>query len=499
MLQTSLLFDSEVRDLVTATTVGCDTFSVVVPGITGTISCLSSALIIVLILRSPTKFTTIYHRLMFGMSCVDILASVAMGLSSFPKPPLDRDICPSGVPPTFGNIQTCEAQGFLYIFGLSSMFAYNGMLCVYYTCAIAFQMKEKNIAKYVEPLFHICPLSIGLGWAVPPLIHELYNPTSWDAWCSIALGEPDTTVVAARVRNIANMDLLVMVSLLFLFALVFICFGLIIWRVFQTERKLYGNRRIVRRSRLSLNQVERSHRNSKLLLYQALAYFISYMVTLTPLLIRSLIEEPIWLIRLSFVFMPLQGLFNMLIFVAHKVHNYRRAHEDAPRNYRILVMLFKGSVEDPLLFSRISLINIHEEQKIVEIELANERSVEMVASEYDPDISSSEDGAVAFAGGDSVANRDNLSGFSNSPEEIEGGEEKEDIISKGELGGFSNVSLAQSESNFVDDISAVPPIDEDEALSYGKAGSVFSSIGRLGWSSKGGASSVSRGDLSGFS
>ena len=39
-----------------------------------------------MILRSPTKIFSIYHRLMFGMIVADVMSSIAMGLTSIPLP-----------------------------------------------------------------------------------------------------------------------------------------------------------------------------------------------------------------------------------------------------------------------------------------------------------------------------------------------------------------------------------------------------------------------------
>ena len=125
------------------------------------------------------------------------------------------------------------------------------------------------------------------------------------------------------------------------------CVVLIVWRVFQTERRLYGPKHIVRRSRMAMGNVERSHRNTKILLYQASAYFLSYMVSMSTLFARIVFDEPLWVIRLSFFFMPLQGFFNALIFISHKVSNYCRVHQDVSR-CSAFALLVKGSVGDPL-------------------------------------------------------------------------------------------------------------------------------------------------------
>ena len=50
-------------------------------------------------------------------------------------------------------------------------------------------MEDKKIAKYVEPILHILPLGFGLGVAIPPLVHDLYTPIDWDAWCTMVESE----------------------------------------------------------------------------------------------------------------------------------------------------------------------------------------------------------------------------------------------------------------------------------------------------------------------
>ena len=160
-----------------------DSFGVIAPRITGSLSAISSSLIIFIIFRSTKKLRTIYHRLMFAISFADILGSIAMALTTLPMPDIPGSDEIEGT--RLGNIQTCEAQGFFFVFGVFTMFTYNGMLCVYYTCVIAFGMEEQNVTRRVEPFLHLFSLSCGLGAAVPPLFLEMYNPTGTLLCCSI--------------------------------------------------------------------------------------------------------------------------------------------------------------------------------------------------------------------------------------------------------------------------------------------------------------------------
>ena len=61
-------------------------FAAIAPRFSGSLSAIASGLIIVAILKSDTKMKTVYHRIMFFMSCADISASIAMALTTIPMP-----------------------------------------------------------------------------------------------------------------------------------------------------------------------------------------------------------------------------------------------------------------------------------------------------------------------------------------------------------------------------------------------------------------------------
>jgi hypothetical protein len=123
-------------------------YAALVPRFTGSLSAISSALIIYIILRSQTRLSSIYHRIMFGMSLADICGSIAMALTSLPMPsymPQEEVFGYSWAGTRLGNQYTCNAQGFFSTFGMASVLCFDVMLCVYYACSIAFSMKERNI------------------------------------------------------------------------------------------------------------------------------------------------------------------------------------------------------------------------------------------------------------------------------------------------------------------------------------------------------------------
>ena len=76
------------------------------PMICGLLSFVSACTIVIMILRSATKLTKPYRRIVFGMSLYDIVNSFAAVSSAFPSPMGSRFMA-------MGNTQTCVAQGFL--------------------------------------------------------------------------------------------------------------------------------------------------------------------------------------------------------------------------------------------------------------------------------------------------------------------------------------------------------------------------------------------------
>ena len=229
-----------------------DEFAAIAPRITGSLSALSSSLIIYLIFRSKAKLSTIYHRIMFGMSCADILGSTAMGLTTLPMP-RDSYLYYDWAGTQLGNSGTCKAQGFFFVFGMICMFVYNVALCCYYACIIAFKMKEKVVKKKIEPFLHLVPIGVALLGAVPPLFFNLYQASGWEAWCTVSINENN---IENNVAIRALIGICIVITITNLCTLCIACFVFIVWRVRQTERFLnplvskHGRIKVHRRSTL---------------------------------------------------------------------------------------------------------------------------------------------------------------------------------------------------------------------------------------------------------
>jgi len=356
-------------------------YAAVVPRFSGSLSAISSAVIIYVILRSEKGLSSIYHRIMFGMSIADILGSSAIALTSLPMPSYmykEKEFGYYWAGTRLGNTYTCNAQGFFASFGPAIMFSYNATLCIFYTCSIAFNMREQKIRRYVEPIIHGLPVLVGLSYAVPPLFLEMYNPgiTSY-AWCA-PLPYPDECVYqdVQCVRGSPKaMNFLMMMLRCFIptvFSIIVVSMVLIIWKVTSQERLLHKMNLAVCNKMNYCSNIEyvvKRHSFTKVVAYQATAYILALLLSLLLPLFRAMNVvlvtddsqsqwEKIYAIdKAILVLLPLQGFFNLIIFLSHKIYNYCRASNSGIGICQVLNLLFlqKGTHE-PVFISRISIV-----------------------------------------------------------------------------------------------------------------------------------------------
>jgi hypothetical protein len=361
-------------------------YAALVPRFTGSISAVSSALIIYIIRRSQTRLSSIYHRIMFGMSLADVCGSIAMALTSLPMPsymPKEEIFGYHWAGTRIGNTLTCNVQGFFATFGMGCLFNYNAMLCLYYACAIAFGMREKNIKKYVEPILHGLPLLVALTFSLLPLFHQMYNPgVSAYAWCG-PLPYPDECTMYdglecirgnGRIKKV--IQILVSTIIVCDFACIIVSLLLVIYKVIQTDHVIVKlSKRYKDCGHPEMEKVLQKHHNTKVVILQASSYIAAFLLGIIPPALLSLgaIQTSDrdgnmadFFEKLMLVLLPLQGFFNFVIFVSHKIYNYRRVHCDVSI-CQVIALLFCTSAHDPCFISRISIVKqCNDEEGVLE-------------------------------------------------------------------------------------------------------------------------------------
>lgn len=180
------------------------------------------------------------------------------------------------------------------------------------------------------------------------------------------------------------------------------------------ERELIGPNIKRKSPSANMKKASRSLQNSKVVAKQALAYLLSFISTAGIIFVRGLIDEPLWIIYLTFALTPLQGFFNLLIFISHKLYNYRRVYSDVSRCEVIKILFGREAHDEPVLFSRISLVRYFDDNKEeMSVEICDEKgSVLLHIHKNQEIISASESGGEAHFDDESKRSLGELDQFS---------------------------------------------------------------------------------------
>lgn len=103
------------------------------------------------------------HRLVFGLSFVDVLYSLHLAVAA------------SFIYPVFSPSGVCTADAFLMMLGVASPL-YNAALSYYYCLTITFGVSNERFSRRYEPYFHGMVFVVAFATAVLGLFFEIYNP-----------------------------------------------------------------------------------------------------------------------------------------------------------------------------------------------------------------------------------------------------------------------------------------------------------------------------------
>lgn len=341
----------------------------IIPFVTGPISVISSMTIIIMILRSKKALSIPYHRILFGLSVADVIASVSMSASSLPAP---RDTL--HLKYSYGNQPTCEAQGFLFLLGQVAEPLYQCSLQLYYLCMIKYGMKAEDIQRKLEPFLHCIPILYGMVAAIVSLVTESINASA--AWCYIDSYphgcRDDEDLECTRGKGIILKRIVFGATPLF-FSFIFMSIAMImIYRAVRQKEitvdglrfrgstpPLQTNEVKPRRSfiaavrtsitKLSLRSSEQRPRNSGKILERIVQYYAAYLLAnFFPLLanfISAFSERINVLFILQNIFFPLQGLYTLLVVVNPHYKKVRSSSEELSvfKAFAITIMSYGGA------------------------------------------------------------------------------------------------------------------------------------------------------------
>jgi hypothetical protein len=146
------------------------------PKFTGALSVIGSTYIFQDVVFHKNPIHRVYHRLVLGLSCADMVASFVIILSTWPIPEMQ------GVYLASGTTQTCTAQGFFNELGNMATPLYNTSLCAYYVLVIRNAWVEDRIRSRAEPWMHAIPITISSTISLLGLPFDLYNNAGFLCW-----------------------------------------------------------------------------------------------------------------------------------------------------------------------------------------------------------------------------------------------------------------------------------------------------------------------------
>ena len=329
-----------------------------------TLSVLSSLAVMYVIGRSQSGLSTVYHRIMFFISFWDIVSSSAMAMTTIPMP-VDTIYPFQGN--KYGNIATCEAQAFLYIVGSTYVICANVGLNAFYVCSIRYNMKEETMKKYLEPTMLVITTLLAIPLPVLLLVKNYLNPMPFDAYCSFGSYPKDCSVEngveCIRGNDFASSNNFVRTSFLCGMAVSMFLVALSMTLVIMTAYRLHTvNQSSAVESyedpvesnfeddpsgkddansepsdsslRIDAGEQKTNRPDIKkediprILLRQAFMYIGAFWLTYGFSVVSYALQDSLAVQMLKCIFQPLQGFFNGIIFMHHKIHNLRRTDAD---------------------------------------------------------------------------------------------------------------------------------------------------------------------------
>ena len=232
-----------------------------------------------------------YHRLMMGISVLDLLSSlgfILLGPWAVPSPEADAFSHFNR-----GNIATCEAAGFVNTLNYGTWW-YSGFLSVYFVLLVRYEWKERTIVRYVEPLAHAIGISYPIATGIFALVDDDFNPLRvLPGWCwygdfPLYCGRDDRNETCERGENYEYLSNIALNSIILLLLTIMISMVLIFLKVRHTESQL--RKYAVGEQQPQGNITAKLYRTRETA-FQGLSYIGAFCASVFPLVIVKVIEE----------------------------------------------------------------------------------------------------------------------------------------------------------------------------------------------------------------
>ncbi len=266
---------------------------------------------------------------------------------------------------------TCTAQGFILTLFVSGGLNYNASLNLYYLIVIKYEKSAEYIRTKIEPALHINPIVVTLTYSIFLLVGNHYNSANWMPLCTLPYHYPPHCIgydvgetppgfdipCGQGMEGAIAVDVTRLVLMSVLTTTIFISLGVIYRTVRKQEQKLarYAPRSSIEvdanqhsgsSSSSLLGKLRRSlskrpsstttavppisirsndtQSRSRAVMHKAFGYSFAWLLSYgiyTVYLVMYLFYQypPIVLDYIWMIFLPLQGFFNLAIYMLPKV------------------------------------------------------------------------------------------------------------------------------------------------------------------------------------
>jgi hypothetical protein len=218
------------------------------------------------------------------------------------------------------NITTCNIQGFLVQFGLMASPLFNISLGFFFFLIVRYNWSDDRLRK-LEPWIHACIWTFALAASILPIPLELYNAYDSTCWILTSATKP------GRGENAPTYALAFTIfPVLTCVILSTVIMGMIYCHVRETEKRSRRYAGEFTTSTQTANRLEAVSR-SRIVATQGMFYSGAFVLTYTLHAIVFLIEfykngessrSMYYLSLFARLMLPLQGLFNCLVFVRNR-------------------------------------------------------------------------------------------------------------------------------------------------------------------------------------
>jgi len=315
---------------------------------------LSSATMLSVIIKSGDN--SIYHQIMFFMGFWDIILSISIGLTSIPMP---KDVEYPFQGPVYGTISTCEAQAFAFLVSSGFILSSNMFLNIYYVCTLRYHVDEQKFKKYARPIFLSLSTVFTFWMSIQLLMSGYLNPTPYESFCLVGRYPADCKNEDECIRGYVSKYTEKYFSnfvYCFVGGQLLILFGSTIM-IIRTSYLNSATDNLVRRSNLRLrhSNFDGKRSTTKTLALQSLMYIFTFVLTWAfPILSFFMDTTPVAIAKQ--IFQPLQGFFNALIFIYHKIYNIHKFDHNVPFRKAFVQAVSNPDTEPKIYISRLSMV-----------------------------------------------------------------------------------------------------------------------------------------------